>query len=179
MLARRPVPLLLASGLAMAFLSVPRSAGAALSIEGAPLAPIRGSVPVTVVIHATYDMGRAIRRLPTSVEEGPVVRLSIERVKAPGNATIRVFINYPTATAETPTSDFHYVGSLTAFEDSPPDSPGDDYLLDAGRALKRLKKGDRLLPGDNVAVTLVLAPETAAADVAIPIERVVLSIETQ
>ncbi|HEV8577696.1 MAG TPA: hypothetical protein VGX68_01335 [Thermoanaerobaculia bacterium] len=179
MLSRRPVPLLLALGLAFVSLAGRARPAAAVSIEGAPLAPIRGSVPVTVVIHAPYDMARAIRKLPTSIEEGPVVRLSIERVKAPGNATIRVFINYPTATADTPASDFHYVGSLTAFEDSPAGSPGDDYLLDAGRALKRLKKGERLLPGDNVAVTLVLAPETAAADVAIPIERVALSIETQ
>lgn len=180
MLSRRPVPPLLALGLGvLAFLGMPRSSAAALTMEGAPLAPIRGSAPMTVLLHAPYDMGRALRKLPTSVEEGPVVRLSIERVKAPGGASIRVFVNYPTATADTPTSDFHYVGSLTSFEDTPPGSPGDDYLLDAGRALKRLKKGDRLLPGDNVAVTLVLAPETAATDVAIPIERVVLSIETQ
>src|SRR6266511_2565368 len=104
MLSRRPVPLLMALGLGLlGFLGIPLTAAAALTIESAPLAPVRVSAPMTVLLHAPYDMGRAIRKLPTSLDEGPVVRLSIERVKAPGNASIRVFVNYPTATGETPT----------------------------------------------------------------------------
>ena len=178
MLSRRTAPLLLALGLGpLVVCGLPRAASAALSVAGAPLVPLRASAPLTVVMHAPFDLRGALRRLPSSLDEGPVVRLAIERVKAPGGTSIRVFVNLPNATAETPTSDFHYVGSLTSFEDTPAGSPGDDYLLDAGRALKRLKKGDRLLPGDNLSVTLVLAPETAVADVAIPVERVVLSIE--
>ena len=174
---RRPV-LLLALGLGpLVLLDAAPAAAAVLSVEGAPSAPVRVSAPVTVLMRPSFDLRGALRRLPTSLDEGPVVRLSIERVKAPGGATVRVFVNLPTATAETPTSDFHYVGSLTAFEDPPPDSPGDDFLVDAGRAFKRLKKGDRLLPGDAVGVTLVLAPESAGPDAEIPVGRVVLSIE--
>ena len=178
MLSRRPAPLLLALGLGpLLFCGLPRAASAALSVEGAPLVPLRGSAPVTVVMHASYDLRGALRKLPTSVDAGPVVRLSIERVKAPAGATIRVFVNLPNATADTPTTDFHYVGSMTSFEDPAADSPGDDFLLDAGRAFKRLKKGDRLLLGDNVSVTLVLEPGTAGAEVPIPVEHVGLSIE--
>jgi hypothetical protein len=180
MLYRRPAPLLLALSLGPLLLcGLPQAASAALSVEGAPLVPLRGSAPVTVVMHASYDLRAALRRLPTSVDAGPVVRLAIERVKAPGGATIRVFVNLPNATADTPTSDFHYVGSMTSFEDPAADSPGDDFLLDAGRAFKRLKKGDRLLLGDNVSVTLVLEPGTVGAEVPIPVERVALSIEGQ
>jgi hypothetical protein len=179
MLARRRAPLFLALGLGpLALLGLPRVAAAALTVEGAPLVPLRGSAPVTVVMHPDYDLRGALRKLPGALDEGPVVRLAIERVKAPGGATIRVFVNLPTATADTPTSDFHYVGSMTSFEDPAAGSPGDDFLLDAGRAFKRLKKGDRLLLGDNVSVTLVLEPGSAGADVAIPVERVVLSVET-
>jgi hypothetical protein len=177
MLSRRTAPLLLALGLSpLVVCGLPRAADAA-SVEGAPLVSLRASAPLTVVLHAPSDLRGALRRLPSSVDEGPVVRLSIERVKAPGGTTIRVFVNLPNATADTPTSDFHYVGSLTVFEDPAPDSPGDDFLLDAGRAFKRLKRGDRLLLGDNVSVTLVLEPGTGGADVEIPIERVVLSVE--
>ncbi|HEY7215842.1 MAG TPA: hypothetical protein VIC28_14540 [Thermoanaerobaculia bacterium] len=180
MLSRHPATLLLALGLGpLLFCGLPRAASAALSVEGAPLVPLRGSAPVTVVMHASYDLRGALRKLPTSVDAGPVVRLAIERVKAPSGATIRVFVNLPNATADTPTTDFHYVGSMTSFEDPAPDSPGDDFLLDAGRAFKRLKKSDRLLLGDNVSVTLVLEPGTAGAEVPIPVERVALSIEGQ
>jgi hypothetical protein len=178
MLSRRTAPLLLALGLSpLAICGLPRAASAALSIEGAPLVALRGSAPLTVVMQAPFDLRSALRKLPSSVDEGPVVRLSIERVKAPGGTSIRVFVNLPNATADTPTSDFHYVGSLSVFEDPAPDSPGDDFLLDAGRAFKRLKKGDRLLLGDNVSVTLILEPGTAGTDVEIPVERVVLSVE--
>lgn len=176
MVSRRAASLLVLGLLLEALLAIP-AAAAPLTAEGAPGTALRASAPLTVILHLPFDMRGAVRKLPSHTDEGPVVRLSVERVKAPGNATIRVFLNLPTATAETPTDDFHYVGSMTPFEDPAPDSPGDDFLLDAGRALKRLKKGDRLLPGDNIAVTLVLAPDSATADVSIPVERVVLSIE--
>ncbi len=180
MLSRRPVLMLLATlilGLT-AFAGRPLAARV-YAIEGAPLVPLRGGAPVTVVMHVPFDMRGVLRKLPGNPEEGPVVRLSIERVKAPGGATIRVFVNLPDATAETPISDFHYVGSMTSFEDPPPESPGDDFLLDAGRAIKRLKKGDRMLLGDNVSVTMVLEPGTAGEDVNISVERVAVSVETE
>jgi hypothetical protein len=179
MLRRRSAPLLMALALGpLVLFAVPRAAAAALTVEGAPLVPLRGSAPLTVVMHPAYDVRSALRKLPSSLDEGPAVHLSIERVKAPGGATIRVFINLPAANADTPTSDFHYVGDMTAFEAPAPGSPGDDFLLDASRTFKRLKKGDRLLLGDNVSVTLVLAPGSAGEDVAIPVERIVLSIES-
>ena len=179
MFRRRSAPLLMALALGpLAFLGLPHAAAAALSVEGAPQVALRNGAPVTVVMHPESDLRSALRKLPNVVDEGPSVHLSIERVKAPGGSTIRVFINLPTATADTPTSDFHYVGDMTSFEDPAAGSPGDDFLLDASRAFKRLKKGDRLLLGDNVSVTLVLAPGSTAADASIPVERIVLSVET-
>lgn len=179
MLSRRPVPLLLTLGLgSLVVCGLPRPASAALSVEGIPLVPLRGSAPLTVVMRAPLDLRGALRKLPASLDKGPVVRLSIERVKAPGGSSIRVFVNLPDANADTPTSDFHFVGNLSVFEDPAPGSPGDDFLLDAGRAFKRLKKGDRLLLGDNISVTLVLEPGTAGAEAPITVERVVLSMES-
>jgi hypothetical protein len=174
---RHSAPLLLALALSPLVL-VPRPAAAALSVEGAPQVSLRSSAPVTVVMHPASDLRNALRKLPSHLDEGPPVRLSIERVKAPGGATIRVFVNLPTATADTSTEDFHYVGDMTSFADPAPGSPGDDYLLDASRAFKRLKRGDRLLLGDNVSVTLVLVPGSVGEDVEIPVERIVLSIES-
>jgi len=178
MFRRRSAPLLMALALApLVSLGLPPAASAALSIEGAPQIAVRNGAPVTVVMHPDGELRSALRKLPNVVDQGPAVHLSIERVKAPGGATIRVFVNLPTATAETPTADFHYVGDMTSFEDPAAGSPGDDFLLDASRTFKRLKKGDRLLLGDNVSVTLVLAPGTTAADASIPVERIVLSVE--
>jgi|SRR6185295_8160428 len=178
MLSPRFASPLVSLGLGLLMLLVmAQAAAAALTLEGTPLVPLRGAAPLTVVMHASNEMRNALRKLPGSSDEGPAVHLSVERVKAPGGASIRVFINLPTATVDTPTSDFHYVGSMTSFEDPAVGSPGDDFLLDASRAFKRLKKGDRLLLGDNVSVTLVLAPGTAGEDVTIPVERIVLSIE--
>jgi hypothetical protein len=178
MLSRRSVLLLT---LALAPLSVhpAAAADAPISVEGAPGGPILGSAPTTVTLQLSPEAARAIRKLPDKASEGPAVRLSIQGVKAPAGTSVHVFINLPGAVGDTPTSDSHYVGNITSFEDPAPGSAGDDVLLDPAPALRSLKKAERLLPGDTLAVTLVVVPGSAPADVSIPLDKVVLSITPQ
>lgn len=177
MLSRRPVVLLtLAFGLCLA-----PSARAAdpISIEGDPGGPVRGSAPKNITLQLSPDAARTLRKLPDKPGDGPAVRLSIQGVKAPAGASIRVFLNFPDAPAATPVNDPHYVGNITSFEDPAPGAAGDDVLLDAAPALRHLKKSERVLAGDTLAVTLVVAEGSAPADASIPVERVVLSITPQ
>ena len=177
MLSRRSVLLLtLAFGLCLA--SSARAADP-ISIEGDPGGPVLGSAPRNITLQLSPEAVRALRKLPDKPADGPAVRLSIQGVKAPAGASIRVFLNFPDAPAATPVNDPHYVGNITSFEDPAPDAAGDDVLLDAGPALRYLKKSERVLAGDTLAVTLVVAEGSAPAEVSIPVEKVVLSITPQ
>lgn len=181
MLSRRPVLLLtLAFGLCLQTLLAPSARAAdPISIEGDPGGPVRGSAPRNITLQLSPDAARTLRKLPDKPADGPSVRLSIQGVKAPAGASIRVFLNFPDAPAATPVNDPHYVGSITSFEDPAPGAAGDDVLLDAAPALRYLKKSERVLAGDTLAVTLVVVEGSAPADVSIPVERVVLSIAPQ
>ena len=180
MLSRRTVLLLtLALGPGLLASSAPSAAADPISVEGAPGGPVLGSAPTTVTLQLSPEAAKAIRKLPDRTSEGPAVRLSIQGVKAPAGASIRVFVNFPGATPDATVNDPHYVGNITSFEDPAPGSAGDDVLFDSGPALRRLKKNERLLPGDTLAVTLVVLPGSAPADVSIPVDRVVLSITPQ
>lgn len=71
-----------------------------------------------------------------------------------GDFTALVFLNLPQATAQTPITDPHFVGSFSFFDHQHGNAPeSGNFLLDATAALKRLG-----LPGDAVEVNLVLAP---------------------
>jgi hypothetical protein len=180
MLSRRPVLLLtLALGSGLLATLPAAAADSPLSIEGAPGGPLLGSAPTTVTLQLSPEAARAIRKLPDRASEGPAVRLSIQGVKAPAGASVHVFVNLPSALGETPSSDPHYVGNITSFEDPAPGSAGDDVLLDSAPALRGLKKTERVLPGDTVAVTLVVVPGSAPADVSISVDKIVLSITPQ
>jgi hypothetical protein len=148
-----------------------------LTVEAVPGGPIRGSAPVTVTLHLSGDLRNAIRKIPDRPADGPTSRLTLNGFKAPNGATVRVFLNFAQAGASTGTDDPHYVGAMSSFEDPAPGSAGDDIILDAAPALRKLKKNDRILQGDNLTVTLVVAPGSAPDDVSIPIDRVSLTIE--
>lgn len=174
MLSRRPVLLLT---LALGFCLAPSARAAdPISIEGDPGGPVRGSAPKNITLQLSAEAARILRKLPGKPEDGPAVRVSIQGVKAPAGANIRVFLNFPDAPATTPANDPHYIGSITSFEDPAPDAAGDDVLLDAAPALRYLDKGKRVMAGDTLAVTLVVAEGSAPGDVSIPVEKVVLSI---
>lgn len=178
-LSRRPAALVtLALGfLSLSSLSRP-AAAAAVFAEGTPGGPLRGAYPVTVTIQLSSEAQKALRKLPADLlEEGSTVRLAVNGVKAPAGTSIRAFVNFPQAGAETQINDPHYVGAMTSFEDPAPDSAGDDFLLDASNAVRRLKRNERVLEGDTLTVTLVVAPGSTPEDASIPVEKVVLSIE--
>ena len=180
MLPRRPLALLpMVVVLGSLVLSGSRPAAAAdppLSVEAVPGSPVRGSAPMTVTLHLSGDLRNAVRKIPDRPADGPVARLTLNGFKAPNGTSVRVFLNFSQAGASTGIDDLHYVGSMSSFQDPAPGSPGDDIILDAAPALRKLKK-DRILPGDNLTVTLVVAPGSAPDDVSIPIDRVALTIE--
>lgn len=177
MLSRRSA---LPLALALSFCLAPSARAAdPISIEGDPGGPVRGSAPKNITLQLSAEAAKSLRKLPDKPGDGPVVRLSIQGVKAPAGASIRVFLNLPNAPASTPVNDPHYIGSITSFEDPAPDAAGDDVLLDAAPALRHLKKSERVLAGDTLGVTLVVAEGSAPADVSIPVEKVVLSITPQ
>jgi tyrosinase len=68
---------------------------------------------------------------------------------------VHVFVNKPDATATTPTSDPHFVGSFAFFGHAPggEQTPTGSYNIDATRTLQRLN-----LEGGTVDVNLVLVP---------------------
>jgi hypothetical protein len=181
MLPRRSLALLpMAVVLGSLVLSGSRPAAAAappLSVEAVPGSPVRGSAPMTVTLHLSGDLRNAIRKIPDRPADGPIARLTLNGFKAPNGASVRVFLNFSQAGVSTGTDDPHYVGAMSSFEDPAPGSPGDDIILDAAPALRKLKKNDRILPGDNLTVTLVVTPGSAPDDVSIPIDRVALTIE--
>lgn len=178
---RRSVPLFpMAVGFGFLALSALPLAAASgpLAAEGAPGSAIKGSAPVTVTLHLSGDARNILQKMPDRPAEGPTVRLTLNGFKAPSGTSVRVFLNFPQAGTSSGTDDRHYVGAMSSFDTPAPDSPGDDIILDAAPALRKLKgKNERILPGDNVAVTLVLVPGSAPDDASVTLDKVTLTIE--
>lgn len=154
------------------------AASGPFSVEAAPGSAIKGSAPVTVTLHVTGDARNILQKMPDRPSESPTVRLNLNGFKAPSGASVRVFLNFPQAGASTGTDDHHYVGAMSSFDTPADGAPGDDIILDAAPALRKLKgKNERLLPGDNVSVTLVLVAGSAPDDASITVDKVSLTIE--
>jgi len=182
MLRRRSVPLFpMAVGFVLLVFSAALPLAAAsgpLTAEGAPGSAIKGSAPVTVTLHLSSDARNILQKMPDRPSEGPTVRLNLNGFKAPSGTSVRVFLNLPQAGSSTGIDDRHYVGALSSFDTPAADSPGDDIILDAAPTLRRLKgRNERVLPGDNVAVTLVLAPGSAPDDASVTLDKVGLTVE--
>jgi tyrosinase len=72
-----------------------------------------------------------------------------------GNADVRVFVNYPNVTAETPTSDPHYAGSFTFFGGDHAGHGGThSYMIDLTPALIALKER----PSEKIDLQLIAVP---------------------
>lgn len=155
-------------------------ASAPFSVEAAPGSAIKGSAPVTVTLHVTGDARNVLQKVPDRPSEAPTVRLNLNGFKAPSGTSVRVFLNFPQAGASTGTDDRHYVGAMSSFDTPAAGSPGDDIILDAAPALRKLKgKNERLMPGDNVEVTLVLVAGSAPDDASVTVDKVSLTIEAK
>lgn len=154
------------------------AASGPFTVEATPGSAIKGSAPVTVTLHVTGDARNILQKMPDRPSESPTVRLNLNGFKAPSGASVRVFLNFPQAGVSTGTDDHHYVGAMSSFETPAAGSPGDDIILDAAPALRKLRgKNERLLPGDNLAVTLVLVAGSAPDDASITIDKVSLTVE--
>ncbi len=133
---------------------------------------------MTVTLRLSGDARNILQKMPDRPSDSPTVRLNLNGFKAPSGASVRVFLNFPQAGSSTVADDRHYVGAMSSFDTPAPDSPGDDIILDAAPALRRLKgRNERVLPGDNVAVTLVLVPGSAPDDASVTLDKVSLTVE--
>lgn len=182
MLSRRSVPLFPIAVVCgcLGFSAALPLAGASgpITVEGVPGSAIKGSAPVTVTLHLTGDARNLLQKMPDRPAESPSVRLNLNGFKAPSGASVRVFLNFPQAGGSTGTDDHHYVGAMSSFETPAAGAPGDDIILDAAPALRKLKgRNERVLPGDNVAVTLVLVAGSVPDDASITLDKVALTIE--
>ncbi|HEV7785266.1 MAG TPA: hypothetical protein VGQ28_08015 [Thermoanaerobaculia bacterium] len=182
MLSRRSVllfPIAVVCGF-LGFSSVLPLAAASgpLTAEGAPGSAIKGSAPVTVTLHLSSDARNILQKMPDRPADGPTVRLNLNGFKAPAGAGVRVFLNFPQAGASSGTDDRHYVGAMSSFDTPAAGAPGDDIILDAAPTLRKLRgKNERVLPGDNVAVTLVLVAGSAPDDASVTLDKVGLTVE--
>jgi hypothetical protein len=179
---RRSVPLFpMAVGFGLLAFSAAFPLAAAngpFSVEGAPGSAIKGSAPVTVTLHLSGDARNILQKMPDRPSEGPTVRLNLNGFKAPSGASVRVFLNFPQAGSSTGTDDRHYVGAMSSFDTPAPGSPGDDIILDAAPTLRKLKgRNEKVLSGDNVAVTLVLVAGSAPDDASVTLDKVSLTVE--
>ncbi|MEM8959848.1 MAG: hypothetical protein AAGD38_00080 [Acidobacteriota bacterium] len=141
---------------------------------------ITSGQPVTVRLPLDDTLVEAIMRHHNDTDT--TLRLSLEGVQTPtAQASVRVFLNRPDATLDTPIDDPHYVGDVGFFP-SGPEAAGDKngFLLDLGTTLARFYPESRTRDG-HLVLTLLAAPllETAtegAPEIEIPIESVRLEV---
>ncbi len=182
MLSRRSVlqfPMAVLCGFLVASAALPlEAASGPLTVEGTPGSAIKGSAPVTVTLHLSADARNILQKMSDRPSEAPTVRLNLNGFKAPSGASVRVFLNFPQAAGTTGVDDRHYVGAMSSFDTPAAGSPGDDIILDAVAVLRKLRgKNERILPGDNVDVTLVLVPGSAPDDASVTLDKVSLAVE--
>lgn len=142
----------------------------------------------TVVNEQTATPERALRvRLEPTARfrealggEGETpVRLCL-RVQRPPQGVwkgLRVFLNAPDADARTQTSSPHYVGSVAFYGGTVGDSQS--FMLNLGRAVRRLKQAGTWPASGSLTVTIVPIPSTkstAIAGVGIRVEKVSLAV---
>jgi len=91
------------------------------------------------------------------------VLLAIDEVTLPqeDDFYVRVFVNHPDASADTPISDPHYAGSFAFFSDAHIEHGGNmqpGYLVDITETVRTLKNAGALTATDKINVQLVMAP---------------------
>jgi tyrosinase len=100
-----------------------------------------------------------------AAQERIFVRVDYASLPPSDDFFVRVFLNLPSANAQTPTDDPHYVGSFAFF--GTPDGheghgeahqPKTDFLVHATDALRRLRQRGELRPDAPLTVQLVAVP---------------------
>jgi hypothetical protein len=108
--------------------------------------------PQTKSLKQTPAAAKAAQPVTAPVRVVAFIR-DVEPPKS-GNVEVRVFVNYPNPTPQTPTSDPHYAGSFTFFGHAGHDGDTHSYMVDLTRALIRLGEA----PTDKISVGLVAVP---------------------
>jgi tyrosinase len=96
---------------------------------------------------------------------GANVQLAIEDISVPRpNAFVRVFVNCPKLTPNTPITDSHYVGSFAFFGHQEKGMPGHEggtmsVFMDLTDTLRRLNRDGAYDPTKDLEVQLVLRPQ--------------------
>jgi tyrosinase len=87
------------------------------------------------------------------------VSIAFAQLPPTSDFAVRVFINLPNATADTPTTDPHYAGSFGFFGTTEPADSGHKhqpkFLVNITNALQRLKSTQQLKDGTPISVQLV------------------------
>jgi tyrosinase len=99
-------------------------------------------------------------------EEQIFVRVAYDRRPPANDFFVRVFLNRPDATGDTPTTDPHYAGSFAFFgTDQGHAGHGDhaghgapEYLVNVTETIRRLRQRDTLRAGEELSVQLVAVP---------------------
>jgi tyrosinase len=117
----------------------------------------------TQVLRSREATSLAESSLPKDVRV--LVRTQVARQPPSGEYFVRVFINRPDATAETPISDPHYAGSFGFFNDEKAPharhaehAGPSTFVVDATPAIQRLRAMDRIRSGGDVTVQVVAVP---------------------
>jgi tyrosinase len=117
----------------------------------------------TQVLRSREAAALAESSLPKDVRI--LVRTQVARQPPSGEYFVRVFINRPDATAETPISDPHYAGSFGFFNDEKAPharhaehAGPSTFVVDATPTIQRLRAMDRIRSGGEVSVQIVAVP---------------------
>lgn len=101
-------------------------------------------------------------------QRNEMIFVSISHAQLPpvNDFFVRVFINLPTANAQTPTDDIHYAGSFAFFGTHTGDQRArhekTDFLVNVTDTLRKLKGQGKLRTGEPLGVQLVVVPATKA-----------------
>jgi tyrosinase len=165
--------------------------------KGAPVS-IRPRRSIDLMRELTIATGErttvpAVRLEPTDVEsalrakDGERALLTISHAELPrgGDVFLRVFVNHPEATAQTPVTDPHYAGSVHYFVDprhaaNPRHAHGADsnFLVDLTATLQRLARAGQRVDPQNLSFQLIAVPLEArdTTSTELKISRVRLSL---
>jgi hypothetical protein len=137
--------------------------------------------PLVAYVKVDDEVKHAFAQLAREQSIDSTVEIVI-RISRPTSAPapgIRVFLNKPDATTDTPLDDIHYVGSVSLFPvgglHEPEDSP---FILDSTRTLRRLAAARELSFDTSTSITLVAVPgKTKAMPAPVSVSEVAIRVK--
>jgi hypothetical protein len=133
------------------------------TVEASAERPLAVGEPLTLRLAPTGALLTAIRRLRPGDAARPTLRLTLDEVETPEReVTLRVFVNHPQASADTPVDHPRFVGEVGFYPTTAPPGeaapPESSFLLDLAPTLAELPPGERLADGRFLDVTVLAVP---------------------